>query len=149
MMINASSFGFTTSDSSLTRLPFLASPLLQFNLVDELEQLKQHDSWRRNSGRSSKTLVKHPSLHVVLILMKANSQMTQHHVDAHISIQLLQGRMLLQLPDQKVEICAGELFALDYGIPHDVTALEESSFLITISWPGGTKEERHARYGMS
>jgi hypothetical protein len=34
--------------------------------------------------------------------------------------------------------------ALEYGIPHDVEALEESAFLITISWPGGTKEERHA-----
>jgi hypothetical protein len=35
--------------------------------------------------------------------------------------------------------------ALDYGIHHDVEALKESMFLITISWPGSTKKERHAR----
>jgi len=85
----------------------------------------------------------------VLILMKANSQMSEHHVDARISIHLLHGRMRIQLPDQKVEIGGGELFALEYGIAHDVEALDESAFLITISWPGGTKEERHALYATS
>jgi quercetin dioxygenase-like cupin family protein len=95
------------------------------------------------------TLVKHTDFHVVLILMKANTQMSEHHVDARISMHLLQGRILIQLPDQKVEVAAGELFALDYGIPHDVEAIEESAFLITISWPGGTKEERHAKYAAS
>src|SRR2546430_13331257 len=95
--------------SSLTKLPLLASPLLQFNLADELQQLREQDSWQRTSGRSSKTLVKHADLHIVLILMKAKSQMSEHHVDARISIHLLQGKMLIQLPDQKVEVSAGEL----------------------------------------
>jgi quercetin dioxygenase-like cupin family protein len=90
------------------------------------------------------TLVKHPNLHIVLILMKAKTQMSEHHVDAHISIHVLQGRIVITLPDQKTEVGEGELLALDYGIPHDVEAIEESAFLITISWPGGTKEQRHA-----
>jgi quercetin dioxygenase-like cupin family protein len=81
--------------------------------------------------------------------MKADNQMSEHHVDAHISIHLLQGRLRIQLPDQRVELGAGELFALDYGIRHDVVAMEESAFLITISWPGGTKDEPHTRYIMS
>jgi quercetin dioxygenase-like cupin family protein len=120
--------------------------MLQFNLADELRQLRDLDSWQRSSGRSSKTLVKHPNLHIVLILMKAKSQMSEHHVDAHISIQVLQGKIFVQLPNEKIEIGSGELFALDYGIPHEVEATEESAVLITISWPGGTKEERHARH---
>jgi quercetin dioxygenase-like cupin family protein len=69
--------------------------------------------------------------------------MSQHHVDARISIHSLQGRIRIHLPDQNVDLATGELMALEYGIPHDVEALEESAFL-TISWPGGTKEERHA-----
>ena len=76
--------------------------------------------------------------------MKANTQMNDHHVDARISIHSLQGKIRVHLPDQKVEVTAGELIVLDYGIRHDVEALQESAFLITISWPGGTKEERHA-----
>lgn len=129
----------------LNRLPYLASPLLRFNLSDELLHLREEDSWQRETGRSSKTLAKYSDFRIVLVLMKANTQMKEHHADARISIHSLQGSIRIHLPDQKVDLTAGELMALDYGIHHDVEALQESAFLITISWPGGTKEERHAR----
>lgn len=131
------------SSAVLNRLPQLASPLLRFNLSDELRHLREEDSWRRDTGRSSKTLAKYPDFRIVLVLMKANTRMNEHHADARISIHSLQGRIRIHLPDQKVDLGAGELMALDRGIPHDVEALEESAFLITISWPGGTVEERH------
>jgi quercetin dioxygenase-like cupin family protein len=130
---------------ALNRLPYLASPLLRFNLSDELLHLREEESWKRETGRSSKTLAKYPDFRIVLVLMKGNTQMNEHHADARISIHSLQGNIRIHLPNQKVDLPAGELMALDYGIRHDVEALEESAFLITISWPGGTKEERHAR----
>src|SRR6266566_1217361 len=132
------------SGKELTRMPKLASPLLRFNLPAELRRLRGEASWRRGTGRSSKTLAKYPDFHIVLVLMKANTRMNKHHVDARISIQALDGRLRVRLPNQMVELPAGELIALDYAIPHGVEALEESAFLITISWPGGSKEERHA-----
>ncbi len=144
MTINPSAYD--AGSAALTRLPFLGGTLLQFNLPDEIERLQNHDSWQRNSGRSSKTLAKYPDLHVVLILMKAHTRLGQHHVDARISIQLVQGRIRIHLPDRNADLRAGDLLTLDYGILHNLEALEESAFLITISWPGGTKEERHARY---
>ncbi len=113
--MNTPNLGRIVSRNRLTKLPFLASPLLQFNLVEELRQLREQDSWRRMSGRSSKTLVKHPDFHIVLILMKAKSRMSEHHIDARISMQLLQGKILIELPDRQMEVRAGELFALDYG----------------------------------
>ena len=129
---------------SLSRLPHLANPLLRFNLSEELRQLRSEDSWQRETGRSSKTLAKYPDFRIVLVLMKANTQMKEHHADARISIHSLQGKIRIHLPDQKIELPAGELMALDHGIPHDVDAVEESAFLITISWPGGTTEQRHS-----
>jgi quercetin dioxygenase-like cupin family protein len=127
----------------LPRLPNLASPMLRFNLPDELRQLHNEDSWQRETGRSSKTLAKYSDFRIVLVLMKANTQMKEHHADARISIHSLQGRIRVHLPDQMIELPAGELIALEHGIRHDVEAVEESAFLITISWPGGTTEERH------
>ena len=132
------------SAEGLNRLPYLAAALLRFNLLDELRQLRQEDSWHRETGRSSKTLAKYPDFRIVLVLMKANTQMKEHHADGRISIHALQGKLRLHLPEQKVELSAGELMVLDHGIRHDLEALEESAFLITISWPGGTLEERHA-----
>jgi quercetin dioxygenase-like cupin family protein len=125
-------------------MPALASTLLHFNLPGEMLQLRSQDSWQRGTGRSSKTLAKYPDFHVVLVLMKANTRMNEHHVDARISIHALEGRIRIRMSNEVVDVSAGELIALDYAIPHDIEALEESAFLLTISWPGGTKEERHA-----
>ena len=65
--------------------------------------------------------------------------MDEHRADARISIQALWARYCLHLPDQKpVELLAGQLLTLDCGMPHDVEALEESAFLLTVAWPKGT-----------
>jgi quercetin dioxygenase-like cupin family protein len=132
------------SISTLTRLPHLADRLLHFNFSDELRRLRKGDSWTRGSGRSSKTLAKYPDLRIVLVLMKPGSEMKEHHADARISIQTIQGSVRLQLADQAVELGVGELMCLESGIHHNVKATEESALLITVSWPGGTAEERHA-----
>src|SRR2546421_5666969 len=133
------------SGRKLTRMPHLASPLLRINLAEELRRLRSEQSWKRGSGRSSKTLAKYPDFHMVLVLMKANTQMHKHHVDARISIQALEGRLRVRLRDQVVEITAGGLITLDYAITHDIEAGAESAFFITTSLPRGAKEERQTR----
>src|SRR5215475_3818224 len=100
MAINASAYHASTS--GLNRLPALGGTFLGFNLPGEIARLQSRESWRRNSGRSSRTLVKYPDLHVVLILMKANTQLGQHHVDGRISVQLLQGEIRVQIPEQSI-----------------------------------------------
>lgn len=132
------------TDKDVTRMPQLAGPLLQFHLSEELQRLRLAESWKRGTGRSSKTLVKYPDFHVVLVLMGEDTKMNEHHVDGRFSIHVLQGRLRVRLPEDVIEVCGGGLVAVDYGISHDVEALEESAFLLTISWPGGTKEERHS-----
>jgi quercetin dioxygenase-like cupin family protein len=121
----------------LNRLPQLAEPLLRFDLLQELQELRQENSWQRETGRSSKTLAKYPDFRIVLILMKANTQMDQHRAEGRISIHQLLGKMCVHLPDQEVNVSAGELLVLDCGILHNLEALEESAFLLTISWGKG------------
>lgn len=123
----------------LNRLPYLAEPLLQFDLNRELQELRLEDSWERETGRSSKTLAKYPDFRIVLVSMKAGSRMSDHKADARISIQTLLGKILLHVPDQKsVELAAGQLMTLDCGMHHDVEAVEESAFLLTVAWQKGT-----------
>ena len=120
---------------SLNRLPNLAEPLLRFDLNQELEELRREDSWERESGRSSKTLAKYPDFRIVLVCMKAGSHMNDHRAEARISIQALHGKIQLHIPDQKsIELLAGQLLTLDCGMHHDVEALEESAFLLTVAW---------------
>ena len=57
--------------ASLTRLPQLAEPTIQFNVAKESEQLHHAGAWDQTSGRSSKTLAKYADFRVVLVSMKA------------------------------------------------------------------------------
>ena len=120
---------------SLERLPELTKPVLEFDLQAEIRQLQEQESWQRETGRSSKTLVKHPDFRVVLVAMKAGSLMKEHRAEGRISIQTLQGSVRFTMPETEVEVAAGQLLVLDHGIPHDVKALQESTFLLTIAWP--------------
>ena len=119
----------------------LSRPLLQFDLTSELDQLYRDESWLQATGRSSKTLVKHPDLRIVLIAMKANTRMHEHTATARISVQILRGHIRLHLPEQVVDLPAGHLLALDQSMPHDVEASEDSAFLLTLSWPAEAKIE--------
>ena len=121
--------------SSLTRLPELAQPLLQFDLAAEIEHLQREDSWQRSTGRSSRTLVKQPDFRVILVAMKAATAIKEHRAEGRISIQTIAGHVRLKLPQQTVELPAGHLLALDRRIEHNVEALADSAFLLTIAWP--------------
>lgn len=119
----------------LNRLPYLAEPLLRFDLNHELELLRREGSWERETGRSSKTLAKYPDFRIVLVCMKAGSHMNDHRAEARISIHALEGKILLHVPDQDpIELSAGQLMTLDCGVHHDVEALAESAFLLTVAW---------------
>jgi quercetin dioxygenase-like cupin family protein len=113
----------------------LSGPLLEFDLAGELDQLHRDESWLQTTGRSSKTLVKHPDLRIVLIAMKANTRMHEHTAAGRISVHSLNGHVRLHLPDRIVDLPAGRLLALDQCVPHDVEATEDSAFLLTLSWP--------------
>lgn len=122
-------------DSGLTRLPELAQPVMQFNLAAEIEHLQREDSWNRGTGKSSRTLVKQPDFRIVLVAMKSATEMKEHRADGRISIHTILGHLRVKLPNQTAEVPAGQLLALDPCIAHDVEAVEDSVFLLTISWP--------------
>jgi quercetin dioxygenase-like cupin family protein len=119
---------------ALNRLPRLAEPFLQIDLERELQQLRQEDSWQRETGRSSTTLAKYPDFRIVLILMKGGTQMRQHRAEGRISIQQLKGKVCVHLTGRDVNLSTGYLLVLDCGVLHDVEALEESALLLTLSW---------------
>lgn len=118
----------------------LTSPVLTFDLATEIERLHQEEHWLKD-GRISETLVKHSDFRIVLILMQAGMLMQDHQADARISIQALSGRLLVQLTGQAVELSEGHLLVLEKSLSHDVKALEQSAFLLTISWPHGVDPE--------
>ena len=126
----------STQQAQLNRLPGLGAEVIRHNIGEEMNKLKQAPSWRRESGRSAETLVKYNEFRIVLIRMKPGSYMSHHKAEGPISIQSIQGRIRVHLPEDRTEdLSTGDLLTLDRCLEHDVEALEESAFLLTIAWP--------------
>lgn len=125
-----------SNKASMTRLPELVDQVIRRNVSDELEKLKKAPSWQRESGRSSETLVKYDAFRIVLVRMKSRSYMSHHKAEGPISIQVIRGKIRVHLPEDRMEdLKPGDLLTLDRCLEHDVEALEESAFLLTIAWP--------------
>ena len=122
--------------ATLTRLPELANEVIRHDIATELKKLEEAPSWQRESGRSAETLVKYEEFRIILVRMKPGSYMSHHRAEGPISIHALQGKIRVHLPDDRTEeLKEGDLLTLDRGLEHDVEALEESAFLLTIAWP--------------
>jgi quercetin dioxygenase-like cupin family protein len=114
--------------------PPMAAPFLEFDLTRELEQL--HSEPPPTSGQNAKTLVKYDDFRIVLIALRAHTRIPGHQADGRISVHTLRGHIRMRALERTFDLRAGNLLALDQGLPHDVEALEDSALLLTIAWPG-------------
>ena len=114
----------------------LAGPHLSFDLAGEVARLRTEPIFKAD-GHDARTLVKYPDVRVVLTVTKPGVRMRTHETDERITIHCISGRVRLHLPDgDRVDVEGGHLLALDRAMAHEVEALEESAFLLCVSWPG-------------
>jgi quercetin dioxygenase-like cupin family protein len=111
----------------------LTGTALTFNLAAEAEALKKEPTWALH-GHNAKTLVKHSDVRVVLIALRAGARMQEHKTDQCVTLHALSGRLRLHLPSDTIDLPMGALIALDHTVVHDVEALEESVFVLTLGW---------------
>jgi quercetin dioxygenase-like cupin family protein len=119
----------------------------QFDLLSEIADSEQKKPWP--SGHFAKTLFKKHDFRIVLIAMEAAAKMKEHHADGTISLQVLKGNVRLNVHGHSHDLHVGNLFTLAASIRHDVEAVEDSAFLLTISWPGADElaAMKHRGYG--
>lgn len=114
--------------------PSMASPFLEFDLAAEVRQLRDEPTWE--TGRNARTLMKYDDFRAVLMMLRAGMRISEHKTDGRISIHMLSGHARLNASGRTFDLRSGSLVALDAGTSHDIEALEESGFLLTIAWPG-------------
>lgn len=114
--------------------PPMAGQYLEFDLATEVDQLRRETTW--NTGRNARTLIKYDDFRVVLTALQARTRISEHKTEGRISIHMLSGHIRLNASGRVFDLRAGSLIALDQGSAHDMQALEESAFLLTIAWPG-------------
>jgi quercetin dioxygenase-like cupin family protein len=116
----------------------MAAPYLEFDITKELEQLHAEPGWK--SGQNAKTLAKYDDLRIVLTALRAQARIPGHQTEGRISIHTVAGHLRVRAQGRTFDLPAGKLLALDQQVPHDLEALEDSAFLLTIAWPRQTPE---------
>lgn len=111
----------------------MAAPYLEFDLAREIEQLHQEPDWGKE--QNAKTLIKYDDFRVVLTALHAHARIPDHRTEGRISIQTVRGHIQVRAEGRTFDLPVGRLVAFDRGLPHDVEALEDSAFLLTIAWP--------------
>jgi len=127
--------------------PPLASPFLEFDLTLETDRLHGETTW--NTGQNARALIKYDDLRVVLMALAAGAKIPAHKTNGRITVQVLSGHIRLNASERAFDLLPGSLLALDHPAPHDLKALEESAFLLTIAWPGGRHESINDNDGRS
>jgi len=105
----------------------------RFDLLREIADSEGRKPW--SAGIHARILTKKPDLRVVLISMETAARLKEHRVDGTSSVQVLKGHIRYSTGGRAYDLQAGSLIILAASIAHEVESLDESAFLLTISWP--------------
>jgi len=101
-----------------------------FDLHAETKALKAQPP--ANSGRITRMLVSLPTRRVLLVWMKSGARWDEHTAPGRITVQTLVGRIRMTVSEQTLDAPSGRIIILNSHVPHDVNAIEESVFLLTV-----------------
>jgi quercetin dioxygenase-like cupin family protein len=109
----------------------VSDSLIAIDLLVESEALRSGDAYS-TADHAAHTISKQSGSRVVLIALKAGGRMNEHHADAPITVQGLQGTVNFTVGDQTIRLTPGVLVTAAAGMLHSVEAIEESAFLLTM-----------------
>lgn len=93
-------------------------------------------------GQRTTALLKGRQLELIRLVLKAGDALPEHAAPGELTLQGVEGRLVLTTPAGRVEVSAGDLVHLAAGEPHAVHALEDASALITVCLVRGTPAAR-------
>jgi quercetin dioxygenase-like cupin family protein len=108
---------------------------ISFDLVKVAKGLRRRAQYERE-GRASQTLIRTADLRVVLVVLRGEGGLAEHQTNVTASIHNVQGELRIELPHRTVHLPAGQILILAAGLSHRVYAEKESTFLLTLGWPG-------------
>lgn len=114
--------------------------LVSIDLPLYISQIKEETSWK-DGKRNAITVFKTNGLRIVLIALHEGSEMARHTADGIITVQVLEGQIQFNTDQQSVDLCKGQMLALHERIPHSVKAIQETTFLLTLTSALGVKRD--------
>jgi quercetin dioxygenase-like cupin family protein len=109
----------------------VSSPVLRYDLPSTIMKMKDNDDWKRGELKSL-ILVNSPAKKVVLTIMHNRTEVDSFQSGDSVTIQIISGKMKIQTIGDAVFLKEGQILVLHNKEKFVLTALEESSFMLTI-----------------
>ena len=101
--------------------------------------LHHAEAWQ--TGISLKKLVRYTDFCITLTAMKADTRIEMHRNPGRISVQTVDGHIRMHAADKTFDLPKGRVLVLDRAVAHDVEALVDSAFLLTVARPETPSEQ--------
>ena len=110
----------------------LNAPLVHMDLNEFTKTIKNEKTWKEKD-RNAMTIYKTDGMRMVLVALHKGAILERHTANGIISVQVLDGEINFSTDDQTVNLKEGQAIALHKMIHHEVTAVKESVFLLTLN----------------
>lgn len=110
----------------------LNAPLVHMDLNEFSKTIKNEKTWKEKD-RNAMTIYKTDGMRMVLVALHKGAILERHTANGVISVQVLDGEINFSTDDQTVNLKVGQAIALHKMIYHEVTAVKESVFLLTLN----------------
>ena len=103
-----------------------AQPGTVINVQPLGEQLAEH---------KTHTLVKTETLEIIRLVLPAGKEISTHSAPGQMTLQCLEGHITFTTMGNNLNLEAGSLLYLNASEPHSLSSIENSSLLLTITFP--------------
>ncbi len=110
-----------------------APSCLALDLAAEIARLHQAPIWRGGEWRT--TVVNYPDFQINLIAIQGGHRIEEHHNPGRVSVHTVDGHIRMHAANQTFDLPKGHVLVLDRAVRHDVEAVEDSAFLLTVARP--------------
>ena len=112
-----------------------SAPQHQMDLNQVAEKLLAEPLQGKRVHRQE-TIYKHSSATIALFLFEKGASLPEHVAEGVVSVQVLQGKLKMNVGGQQHELSAGQILVMAPGVHHDVYAQEPTRMLLTVCLQG-------------
>ncbi|MBO9658156.1 MAG: hypothetical protein J7527_04965 [Chitinophagaceae bacterium] len=107
------------------------APYVFIDIPAFIDQIKREKAWEKND-RNGITVFKSSELTLVITALQAAATLDHNNVEAHMTVQVMEGDVRIATTDGDVDMTTGNMIAFHPGIPHKIHAITDVILLITI-----------------
>lgn len=107
------------------------APYVFIDIPAFIDQIKREKTWEKND-RNGITVFKSSALTLVITALQAAAILDHNNVEAHMTVQVVEGDVRIATTDGDVDMRNGNMIAFHPGVPHTIHAVTDVILLVTI-----------------